>query len=463
MQSLRWTFLSTLALAAASAPLALRAEDQPAAEPKRPNVIVILADDLGYGELGFQGNEEIPTPNIDSIAANGIRFTDGYVAATYCSPCRAGLLTGRYPTRFGHEFNGRGPNVGLPLTETTIADRLKELGYATAAVGKWHLGDAPRFRPTERGFDEFYGTLANTPFFHPTNFVDSRVSNEVQTTEDPNFYTTDAYAERAVDFIERHKSQPYFLYLPLNAQHAPLQAPPKYLDRFPSIEEEKRRYFAAMLSAADDAVGRVLAKVRELGQEENTLIVYLSDNGGPTASTTSKNAPLRGFKMTTLEGGTRVPFALQWKGTLPAGKTYERPIIQLDLVPTILAAAGGEVSPEDKLDGVDLLPFLRGEDAAAPHETLYWRFGDQWAIRHGDLKLVKSRLDGAQPRLFDLASDIGEATDLAAERPDAVADLQARWDAWNAEQAEPAWKPALAPKKPQAKSKKQAPAAVETE
>lgn len=460
MLSFRWTLLPTLALAAAWTSPTIQADDQTSTDAKRPNVIVILADDLGYGELGFQGNDQIPTPHIDSIASNGIRFTQGYVAATYCSPCRAGLLTGRYPTRFGHEFNGRGPEVGLPLNETTIADRLKRLGYATAAVGKWHLGEAPKFRPSERGFDEFYGTLANTPFFHPTNFVDSSVSNEVQQVEDPNFYTTDAYAERAVDFIERHKSQPYFLYLPLNAQHAPLQAPPKYLERFASIADEKRRHFAAMLSAADDAVGRVLAKVRELGQEENTLIVYLADNGGPTASTTSSNGPLRGFKSTTLEGGIRVPFALQWKGSLPAGVTYEKPIIQLDLVPTILAAVGGQATPDDKLDGVDLLPYLRGENAAAPHETLYWRFGDQWAIRHGDLKLVKSRIDGAQPRLFDLASDIGEAKDLAAQRPDAVADLQTRWDAWNAEQAEPAWKPAQTPKKQPGKRKKQAAAAA---
>src|SRR5262245_27248260 len=195
-----------------------------AAQSRKPNVVIVLADDLGYGELGAQGNKEIPTPYTDSIAKNGVRFTTGYVAATYCSPSRAGLMTGRYPTRFGHEFNGGGPQFGLPLSETTMADRLKALGYATAAVGKWHLGDQPHNRPTKRGFDEFYGTLANTPFIHPSKFVDSRLSDDVREVTDAAFYTTDAYAERAVDFIERNKARPFFLYLPFNAQHAPLQA-----------------------------------------------------------------------------------------------------------------------------------------------------------------------------------------------------------------------------------------------
>jgi hypothetical protein len=203
----------------------------------RANFIVFYADDLGWGELGCQGNKEIPTPHIDSIATNGVRFTNGYVAATYCSPSRAGLLTGRYPTRFGHEFNSVANAVGLAAGEVTLPDRLKPLGYASVTVGKWHLGDQPRNRPTKRGFDEFYGTLNNTPFFHPTNFVDSRVSDEVQNIADESFYTTDKYADRAVDWIERNKTKPWFLYLPFNAQHAPLQAPKKYLDRFAGIAE----------------------------------------------------------------------------------------------------------------------------------------------------------------------------------------------------------------------------------
>jgi arylsulfatase A-like enzyme len=216
-----------------------------------------------------------------------------------------------------------------------------------------------------RGFDEFYGTLANTPYFHPTQFVDSRVSPDVQEVEDDAFYTTDAYAARAVDWLGKHKDTPWFLYVPFNAQHAPLQAPQKYLDRFPHIADEKRRLFAAMMSAMDDAVGRILGKVRELGQEKDTLIVFLSDNGGPTRSTTSSNGPLRGFKATTWEGGVRVPFCMQWTGTIPAGTTYEHPIIQLDILPTALAAAGVKADPAWKLDGVDLMPYLTGKQRAS--------------------------------------------------------------------------------------------------
>ncbi len=402
-----------------------------------PNLVIFYADDLGWGELGCQGNPQIPTPHIDSIARNGVRFTQGYVAATYCSPSRAGLMAGRYPTRFGHEFNSVANATGLHLNETTLADRLKKLGYATACVGKWHLGAGPAYRPTKRGFDEFYGTLANTPFFHPTNFVDSRISDDVRPVTDASFYTTDAYAERSVDWLERNKSKPWFLYLPFNAQHAPLQAPKKYLDRFPQIKEENRRTFAAMMSAMDDAVGRVMAKIRELRQEENTLVFFIGDNGGPTPSTTSNNGPLRGFKMTTFEGGPRVPFLLQWKGRIPAGKTFDPPVMNLDVMPTILTAAGSRIDPAWKLDGVDLLPYITGANRNRPHETLYWRYGPQWGIRHGDMKLVVSRGGSGQPELYNLADDIGELKDLARTQPEKVKQLQALWSKWSAEQAEP--------------------------
>lgn len=416
-----------------------------------PNFVIFYADDLGWGELGCQGNKEIPTPNIDAIARNGVRFTSGYVAATYCSPSRAGLLTGRYPTRFGHEFNSVANTTGLRLDQRTIADRLKALGYTSIAVGKWHLGAGMEYRPTKRGFDEFFGTLNNTPFFHPTNFVDSRLSNDVRPVTDPTFYTTDAYAERSVDWLEKNKGKRWFLYLPFNAQHAPLQAPKKYLDRFASITDEKRRTFAAMMAAMDDAVGRVMAKIREMKQEENTLVFYISDNGGPTQSTTSKNGPLRGFKMTTYEGGPRVPFLAQWKGTWPAGKVYELPVMNLDVLPTIVTAAGGKLEADWKLDGVDLTPYVTGANQVRPHETLYWRYGAQWGIRHGDMKLVVSRGGGPTPELYNLAVDIGESNNLAGANPKRVQELQALWNKWSAEQAEPS-----APDSPAgAKTKKQ--------
>ena len=409
-----------------------------ASTASQPNIVIFYADDLGWGELGCQGfTKDIPTPHIDSLAKNGMRFTSGYVAATYCSPSRAGLLTGRYPTRFGHEFNSVANAVGLRSDQTTMATRLKALGYATAAVGKWHLGSQPENRPTRRGFDEFLGTLNNTPFFHPTAFIDSRVSNEVQAVKDPDFYTTDAYAERAVDWIGKNKDKPWFLYLPFNAQHAPLQAPKKYLERFPKFTDEKRQLFAAMMASMDDAIGRVMGSIRELGQEENTLVFFIADNGGPTASTTSKNGPLRGFKMTTFEGGPRVPYIAQWKGKIPAGKTYDLPVMNLDVLPTAIAAAGGKPETSWQLDGVDLMPYLTAAETGRPHQTLYWRFGPQWAIRDGDMKLVVSKGGSGRPELYNLATDIGESKDLAAGQPEKVKELQAMWDKWSAEQAPP--------------------------
>jgi arylsulfatase A-like enzyme len=440
-----------LLLAAVAALSAVRPEAG-AAEPRKPNVLVILSDDVGWGEYGFQGGKDVPTPQIDSIARNGVRLTQGYVSGPYCSPTRAGLMTGRYQTRFGHEFNTVPVVSGLPLTETTIADRLRAQGYATCAIGKWHLGQGLQFRPTRRGFDEFFGTLANTPYYHPRLFVDSRVSLDVREVADDAFYTTTAYADRAVDWLEAHKDKPWFLYLPLNAQHAPLQAPKAYLDRFANIADPTRRSFAAVMAVMDETVGRVLGKVRSMGQEEQTLIVFFSDNGGPTRSTTSNNGPLHGFKATTWEGGVRVPFCMQWKGTLPAGKTYDHPVIQLDILPTALAAAGAKIDPAWKLDGVDLRPYLTGEQSGAPHQTFYWRFGEQWAIRHGDWKLVVANAGSGKPELYHLSEDIGENTDLAAREPGKVKELQGLWDRWNAEQV-----PSLVPlNTPEAAAKKAA-------
>jgi len=427
-----------------------------AAEPaKKPNVIVFLTDDVGYAEYGFQGNKEIPTPNIDSIAKNGARFTSGYVSGPYCSPTRAGLMTGRYQTRFGHEWN-EGPAVqkdgrtfGLAVEEKTIADRLKALGYATCAIGKWHLGAGDEFVATARGFDEFYGTVGNSPFVNPPRFIDSRKSTTAGKIDDANFYTTEAYADRAVDWIGKQKNKPYFLYVPFNAMHTPLTAPKKYVDRFPNIQNDKRKVFAAVMSGMDDAVGKILNAVRETKQEENTLIFFLCDNGGPTPVTTSKNDPLRGLKATTLEGGVRVPFCVQWKGTIPSGKTYNHPIIQLDILPTAVIAAGGTVDPAWKLDGVDILPHLTGKTEAKPHEALFWRFGEQWAIRKGDWKLVVNRIDGANKpaALYNLKDDIGEATDLADKEPERAKALKIEWDKWNEANIAARWIPSPAKKK----------------
>jgi len=412
-----------------------------AAGNRRPNIIVIVADDLGYAELGCQGSKDIPTPNTDSIAKNGVRFTSGYVSCPVCSPTRAGLITGRYQQRFGHEFNP-GPagqaseNFGLPLAETTLASRLKSAGYTTGIVGKWHLGYDEKYRPLDRGFDEFFGFLGGAH-----SYVDSAsealnpIMRGTQKVEEKE-YLTDALAREAVAFIERHRQRPFFLYLTFNAVHSPLQAPDKYLARFSGITDQKRRTFAAMLSAMDDAIGDVLASVRKNDLEEDTLIFFISDNGGPTPQTTSRNDPLRGYKGQVYEGGIRIPFMVQWKGHLPAGKVRDKPVISLDIVPTALAAAGF-MAKNGKFDGTDLTPFLSGKSSRAPHDVLYWRFGDQYAIRDGDWKLVKTP-NGTE--LFDLKADIGEQTDLASKSPDRVKELDARLMKWDSKLAEPLWK-----------------------
>ncbi|MEX0675585.1 MAG: sulfatase-like hydrolase/transferase [Pirellulales bacterium] len=432
----------TAVVAGFGAAAGLSANRAIAAADNKPNVVVIVADDLGSGEIVCQGKQEIPTPHLHSIAQNGVCFTGAYVSCPVCSPTRAGLMTGRYQQRFGHEFNP-GPatqadvNFGLPLDQVTLADRLKMLGYATGMVGKWHLGYQPAYHPLRRGFDEFFGFLGGAH-----SYVDSgadAANRVLRGTEpvDEKEYLTDALAREAVAFIDRHKSEPFFLYLPFNATHAPLQAIDKYSNRFSQIGDQKRRTYAAMLSAMDDAVGAVLEKLREARLEENTLVFFIADNGGPTLQTSSKNDPLHGFKGQVWEGGIRVPCMAQWKGHLPAGKIYDAPVIALDILPTAVAAAGGTVSGTPPIDGVNLLPYLTGEKTGRPHEMLYWRFGQQWAIRKGDLKLLATPDAGVQ--LFDLAKDVGEQHDLSAEKPDAVAQLTEDYQAWNAELKDPKW------------------------
>jgi arylsulfatase A-like enzyme len=411
--------------------------------PKQPpNILFIAVDDLGYAELGVQGCKDIPTPNIDSIAQNGIRFTNGYVSCPVCAPTRAGWLTGKYQQRFGFEFNPGGApqeEFGLPTTELTIAERLKKLGYATGCFGKWHLGFKKELHPMNRGFDEFYGFLGGGHPYLPTSgakrFGILRGFEPVTKFE----FTTMDFAKEALSFIERHRNQPFFVYLAFNAVHAPLQAPEEYIAKFKHITNPTRQIFAAMLSALDDAVGMVLAKLRELELEENTLIFFISDNGGPTRQTSSRNDPLRGFKGQVLEGGIRVPFLMQWKGHLPAGKVYEHPVIALDICPTILAAVGAEIPKE--LDGVNLLPYLTGEAKGEPHTALFWRYGRQWAVRAGDFKLVccPQEFGSEEPQLFNLAEDIGEKTNLAPKMPQKVEELKAMYDEWNAKNIPPKW------------------------
>lgn len=429
------------AIGAGSAALALG--DLALADGKsKPNIVLILADDLGYGGVGVQGCKDIPTPNIDSIAANGVRFTSGYVSCPVCSPTRAGLLTGRYQQRFGHEFNPGPPttapdNFGLPLTERTIATLLKASGYATGIVGKWHLGYKPQFHPQKRGFDEFFGFLAGAHDYMIAR--DPRVGPILRGSEevDEKEYLTDALGREAVSFISRHKNEPFFLYLSFNAVHSPLQAPKKYMDRFSGISEERRRTHAAMLSAMDDQIGSVLKAIRANGLEENTLVIFLSDNGGPTSGNTSSNYPFRGFKGDVYEGGIRVPFMMQWKNRLPKGTVSDVPVISLDIVPTALAVAGAKFD-DAKFDGRNLLPHLDGK-TDIPRDTLYWRYGEQYAVRKGSWKLVKTRKSGTE--LFDLSSDVAEEKNLASSNPEKLRELESLLADWDSQLAEPLWKP----------------------
>ena len=424
---------------------------------RKPNILIIVGDDLGYGELGCQGyTQQIPTPNIDSIARNGVRFASGYVSGPYCSPTRAGLMTGRYQQRFGHEFNpGAAENtpdtVGLSVQEKTIGDRFKEIGYTTGWFGKSHLGYAPQFHPLKRGFDDYFGFLGGMHDYLDAEGDQHNLILRGTTPIKDIDYTTDAFGREAVHFIEKHRTGPWLCYLAFNAVHMPLEAPEKYLARFANIADKKRRTYAAMQSAMDDAIGTVLGKIRELGQEENTLIFFLSDNGGPTAVTTSSNGPLRGFKSQTWEGGIRIPFMVQWKGHLPAGRVDDRPVIQLDILPTALAAAGVLAKPEWHLDGVNLLPYLTGEKTGEPHNVLYWRFGQQIALRRGDWKIVKAPMNEAEAKirggkgttdgahLYNLKQDIGERENLASNNPEKLKELSAVWNKINSEMVAPQW------------------------
>lgn len=409
----------------------------------RPNILVIVGDDMGYGDIGVHGCKDIPTPYIDSLAKNGVRCTSGYVSGPYCSPTRAGLMTGRYQQRFGHEFNPGplpNPGFGLALSETTLPQRLKDAGYATGMVGKWHLGEDRQFQPMSRGFQSFYGFLGGAHSYFPGNTaIPGGAQVGIQRGYDKideKEYLTDAFAREAKAFIDQHAKENWFLYLTFNAVHTPMHATDKYLERFKNVSDESRRKYCAMMSAMDDAIGAVLKKLDDNKLTENTLVFFVSDNGGPPANS-SDNGPLRGHKAQTWEGGVRVPYMVQWKGTLPAGKTYDQPVIQLDFQPTALAAAGVDAKNAN-FDGVNLLPHLKGEANAAPHDTLYWRFGEQMAIRHGNYKLVKA-VGNDKRELYDLSADIGESKDLSAAKPDVVKDLTSRYDAWNKTLVAPAW------------------------
>ncbi len=427
---------------------------------RAPNMIVILADDLGYGDVCEYSCDGLRTPHIDSIARHGIRCTDGHVTAPICSPSRAGLVTGRYQQRFGHEFNAGGAKrcekagLGLPTDETTIADLMGSAGYATGMVGKSHLGSQPQFMPTNRGFDEFFGFLhgANLyiepregPGIHylkasEEDFPRMRspyhpIYRGTETVKEPQ-YLTDAFTREAVAFIERHQDEPFFLYVPYSAPHTPLQVTSEYYERFPHIADEGRRIFAAMVSAMDDGIGAILNTLKRLDLWHDTMVVFLSDNGCATYTNACSNDPLEGGKLTHWEGGQRVPFMVQYPAVLPAGATYDQMISALDLLPTALGLAGAQIPTG--LDGVNLLPYLTGQRTTAPHENLFWRNGTNLAVRHGRWKYVNLNR-GRHELLYDVATDVAEEHDLAGSNPGMLAELKALLADWESEMVEPLW------------------------
>jgi arylsulfatase A-like enzyme len=445
--------------------LALVAVVAGAADAPRPNILLIVADDLGYNDVGFQSCRDIPTPNLDQLAASGVRCTNGYVSYPVCSPSRAGFLTGRYQQRFGHEFNPvwnpESTVFGLPLSQTTLADALGGAGYTTGIVGKWHLGAHPQFHPNRRGFAEFFGFLGGGHRYLPDSHAEVEVGagkkaspNDEEhaspmlrnTAEEPERgELTTRLGEEATAYVSQHAndSKPWFLYFAFNAPHTPLQARADMLQRFAHIADERRRTYAAMVATVDEAVGRVISGLETSGQRNRTLIFFFSDNGGPMTkrnANASKNTPLRGQKGDVFEGGIRVPFVVSWPGRLPAGQTYELPVSSLDVFPTALAAARTKRDARlPSLDGVDLVPFLTRKNRAAPHARLFWRMdgGEAFAVREGNWKWIRTYSN--PPELYNLADDIGESHNVAQSHPDIATRLASAAAAWNRGLVPPVW------------------------
>ena len=411
------------------------------AEPNdRPNILLILADDLGWADLGFQGSKDVLSPNLDGLAARSVRFTDGHVTASVCSPSRAGLMTGRYQHRFGHEANTPPNDQGMDVGQVTMADALKKIGYRTGIIGKWHLGNQDKFYPTRRGFDYFFGLREGSRSYFFNEQKDDRPNSNKRIEHNGNQvsfdgYLTDVLGDKAVEFVSRSESDPFFLYLSFTAPHGPMHATEEDLKRFSSISDKKRRTYAAMVWAMDRAIGRVLSALEKRGQTENTVIWFLSDNGGAT-NNGSVNLPLAGHKGIKFEGGIRVPFLMSWPKRFPTEKTYGNMVSAMDIFPTSFAAAGGEIDRQ-KVDGVDLMPYLLGEKSDPPHQELYWHKLWFSAMRDHHWKLIYVQDYGYA--LYDLKRDPYEKANVAKQNPDRVDGMKSRLIAWRESMEEPRW------------------------
>jgi arylsulfatase A-like enzyme len=424
---------------------------------ERPNILLLFVDDLGYADLGCQGSSDVRTPNIDSIAKHGVRCTAGYATAPMCSPSRAGLLTGRYQQRFGHELN-LGPvhtrNLGLPVSEKTIADRLKPFGYVSGVIGKWDLGSRPKYHPLSRGFDFFFGFLGGSRSHLPKpQKADFNVLLRNREPQPETGYSSDIYSQEAVAFIRRHRDAPFFLYVSYTAPHWPMEAKPEHLEKFTEELDLHRRTFLAMMGALDEGIGTILAAIQESGLDEQTLVLFVSDNGGPTGQprrnpdapfqygqNTSRNDPLRGYKGQLYEGGIRVPFLVRWTGHLPEGTVCDTPFSTLDIATTAVTLAGGGADAIEDLDGINLIPLLADQEALS-ERPLFWRVAGQAAVRQGDWKLLS--LPNQPPQLFDLSNDIAEELDIAATEADRTQSLRSKLAKWQEELRPPLWNPAV--------------------
>lgn len=417
--------------------LSLGARSKPTS---KPNIILFFSDDAGYADFGFTGSKDFETPNIDKLAKQGIVFTNAYVSASVCGPSRAGLLTGRYQQRFGFIHNNvpgaidknaglYGEKMGLPKDQKTIANYLKEYGYISSVVGKWHQGHGEGFHPLDRGFGHFYGFLggARSYFEVKKPNAEKQLWRNRKKISEPGGYLTNHLANEACSFIEDNQESPFFLFLSFNAVHTPFHAKKEDLDRFPDLEGNRKK-LAAMTWSMDKAIGKVCDQLERLELDENTLIIFANDNGG-TSYFGSDNSPFSGCKATFLEGGIRIPFIMKWENHLKKGTNFDYPVSTLDIVPTAIEMAGGNADDFKILDGVDILPYITGENKNKPHETLYWNGdGTFSAIRDNDWKLIT--MPDRLPELYNLASDPSEKVNLVQEEPEITKELLRKLFAW---------------------------------
>ncbi|QVY66131.1 sulfatase [Polaribacter sp. Q13] len=424
-----------------------------AQKDKRPNILIILSDDQGWGDVGFNGGKDIPTKNLDKLANEGVIFSQGYSSHPYCSPSRAGLMSGRYQQRFGHENNpentkqGEDTVIGLPVNELMISELLQKNNYETCAIGKWHLGNAKKFLPNNRGFDDWFGFSGGGFNYwgktNPKNRELGVMRDGKLVPEDQLTYLTDDFSNEAVKYIDGYSKseKPFFMYLAYNAPHGPIQATKEYTDMVKHIEFGDRAAYAAMVAGMDVGIGKVIAKLKETGEYENTLIFFYSDNGGHSNGASS--APYRGHKGMMFEGGIREPFVISWPKKIKGNRVYDKPIIALDIFPTILAAAGIEKPATKELDGVDLLPILTKKNKSLKERTLYWRYagGEGYAVRDKNYKLIYSYYK-KDIFLFDMEKDELENNNLASQFPDVVNRLKAKYEIWSKDNIAPLWEDA---------------------